>query len=426
MTFSLRLIVWCGLIAMTSASARAELVVSTDFENASAAIDGIDQDSGVIRFRPGGDSRRGWPCWWMFRVDGIEAGRTVTLSLAPSLGALPTATGAGNEGRPLDASWSRPPRAFYSTDGGATWQLTGPVEIVGERSNYRQRIDVTSALFAWGPPFTVGDAKKLVERIAAAHSFAKPIDLGPSREGRQVPGVVLRDGPAQAEERYGIWIQARQHAWESGGSWVGRGFIEWLVSDDPRAVALRQKAEIYFVPVMDVDSVATGNGGKGQHPQDHNRDWTAKPHFPEVAAAQRKIAELDRAGRFDLFIDLHNPGPRDVRPFFFASPDDILSPAGRKNLAAFLGAARSEIKGPLVLAPEPHTSGPAYSPLWKQISKNWVSTHARPHVVAVTLETSWNTPHSTAEGYQTVGRQLGLAIEAYFRTSPRDGAASAQ
>ena len=35
------------------------------------------------------------------------------------------------------------------------------------------------------------------------------------------------------------------------------------------------------------------------------------------------------------------------------------------------------------------------------------------------LETAWNTEHSQPHGYQTVGRQLGRAIERYLRTEPR-------
>ena len=42
-----------------------------------------------------------------------------------------------------------------------------------------------------------------------------------------------------------------------------------------------------------------------------------------------------------------------------------------------------------------------------------LSGNCRPHVVAVALETPWDTPHSTTDGYRTVGQQLGMAIEAY-------------
>ena len=60
-------------------------------------------------------------------------------------------------------------------------------------------------------------------------------------------------------------------------------------------------------------------------------------------------------------------------------------------------------------------SGKSYDPNWKKISKNWVVMNTSDHVVAVTLETSWNTPNSTQEGYKQVGKELGLAIERYFR-----------
>ena len=400
------------LFAAAAGTARGELAVRTDFENASAVVVGIEQDSGLIQIQPAGDPERGWPCWWSFQVDGIKPGRTLTIEVdrAP-----------GN----LAASWAQPGYAAYSIDHGRTWLQTAPGTAQDGRKRYTAKIDAKSAWFAWGPVFDTADARELVERIAARHPFAKPLELAKSRAGRGVPMLVVDERSAgdAPEERFGIWIQARQHAWESGGSWVGVGFIEWLTGDDPRAVALRRKAVVYFVPVMDVDSVATGNGGKNQVPQDHNRDWSAEPHFPEVVAAQKRITELDKAGRLDVFVDLHNPAPGDLRPFFFVSPDEVLSPTGRRNLAAFVAAGKEEIVGPLPLSPTTRPSGAAYSPQWQAISKNWVTTHCRPHVVAVTLETSWNTPHSTTAGYTTVGRQLGLAIEKYLRTSPRAVAA---
>jgi hypothetical protein len=51
------------------------------------------------------------------------------------------------------------------------------------------------------------------------------------------------------------------------------------------------------------------------------------------------------------------------------------------------------------------------------MSRNWVSRTCRDHVVA--LEPAWNTPHNTTEGYRQVGRELGQAIERYFRQNPR-------
>lgn len=414
---------WLALLVVALdgfAPARGAWVVDADFENGSAEVVSLDQETGTIRLRPAGDPRRGWPCWWSFKLRGLQPGALVTIEIDRTLGPLPSETGAGNEGRPLDPGWSQPRHAAYSLDGGKTWRQTPPGERHDGRMRYAARIDAAEAWFAWGPVFAVADATALIDRLVKEVPGAESFELARTHEGRRVPGLILRAGTRPDAERHGIWVQARQHAWEAGASWVGRGFIEWLVSDDPRAVALRERSLVYFVPVMDVDSVATGNGGKGQAPQDHNRDWSDAPHFPEVAAAQRRLRELDAAGRLDVFLDLHNPAPGDQRPFFFAAPEELLAPRGRENLARFIQAAEREITGPLVLDPRLRRSGANYSTKWREISKNWVALHCRPHVVALTLETAWNTPHGTTEGYLAVGRQLGLALEAYLRTSPRD------
>ena len=57
----------------------------------------------------------------------------------------------------------------------------------------------------------------------------------------------------------------------------------------------------------------TGNGGKDALPQDHNRDWSAEPHWNEIIAAQRQVGGLIEEGRMDVFLDLHNPDPA-IRP----------------------------------------------------------------------------------------------------------------
>src|SRR4051812_27409642 len=61
-----------------------DLRVSTDFEGGSARVESVDQAARVIRFVPGGDPGRGWPCWWSLRVDGVPRGERLTLDLAGS------------------------------------------------------------------------------------------------------------------------------------------------------------------------------------------------------------------------------------------------------------------------------------------------------------------------------------------------------
>ena len=201
----------------------------------------------------------------------------------------------------------------------------------------------------------------------------------------------------------------------SGSCWVARGFAEWLVSADADAKWLRANAEVFVVPIMDVDNAATGNGGKEANPRDHNRDWDDQPFYPEVAAAQQRLRGLVQEQRLAVFLDLHNPGPGDLKPFFFTGPPELLAEAARANRTIFLAATAARITAPLTLDPNPHVTGPAYHPLWKQMSGLWVSAHGNPHTVAACLETSWNTPHSTTDGYRAVGRELGRTTADYLR-----------
>src|SRR5262245_8947897 len=70
------------VIALFSLSnVRAELKAFADFENASARITAVDQETQTIHFQPAGNPERGWPCWWSLRVEGADPTRPVTLEL---------------------------------------------------------------------------------------------------------------------------------------------------------------------------------------------------------------------------------------------------------------------------------------------------------------------------------------------------------
>lgn len=379
---------------------RTRLAVSTDFSGGSAVVEAIDRRKRFIKVRPAGQKKYGWVCWWYFKVSGVEPGETLTLDVGNGV-------------------WATPTRACFSLDG-KTWKQTQPGKRSKNRIVYTQKIDGKSAWFAWGPPFVPADAERLVRSAAKRSRWATRFTLCRTRGGRPTPALRVEQPGVPAEKRFGIWIQARQHAWESGSSWVCKGFLDWIVSDDAAAAALRKKATIVIVPIMDIDNAERGAGGKNQVPQDHNRDWSKEPYWRSVAAAQFEIKKLDADGRFDLFVDLHNPAAGARNPFFFATPDEVLSAPGKRNLKRFLADEKSEMTAPLAFKGDVRRSGSNYSKQWKNISKNWVTLHCKPHVVAVTLETAWNTPHGTPSGYEHVGRRLGHAVERYFRRNPRE------
>lgn len=402
---------WSGL-SRRSIADEGELRVVADFEGGSVRDVAVDAGRRTISFAPGGDPDRGWPCWWCFRVEGTNRGEPLTLRLRGS-SAVSSRPGA----KPLASSWAMPLRATWSEDG-REWRHTAEGRRDEEWMVYEVRPSTNSVYVAWGPPFTPSDAERLVRELAESSPLAVAEELCKSRGGRRVPLLHVRDGESPgAARRFGVWVQARQHAWESGSSWVARGFAEWLVGPTDEAAWLRRNAELFVVPIMDVDNAATGNGGKDALPQDHNRDWSDEPHWHEVRAAQQRVRGLVAEGRLDVFLDLHNPAPGDPS-FFYVLPADQLPQEMVVLRDRFIELAYGRISKirPLVpMSNQPKPAGPGYHPLWRQISANWASVHGNPHTVGLCLETGWNNASGNTESYRSVGARLAESVADFLR-----------
>ena len=368
--------------------------VSHDFPGGNIKVVKLDAEKKTLRFRPINHKNRGWHCWWYFKIDGLTKGETWKFQLEGS-------------------GFTTPRQAAFSTDN-QTWNHTPPSKKVNNLVTYELEIPTCKLWLAWGPPFQLEHAKELVDEIAAAKVGAQKFILTKSKDVHKVPA--LHWTPKGGENLPAIWIQARQHAWEAGSSWVGKGLAQWLASEDKDAKWLRKNTVVYYVPIMDVDNVERGAGGKNQIPHDHNRDWGEEPIHPEVAASQKIIKQLNKDHMFAFFIDLHNPGPGDRKPFFFASPKDHVPEERARNQERFMKICRQYLgKEPIGFNSNLRITGANYHPLWRRISKNWVARNTQNGSISLTLETSWDTPHSTQNGYQDYGAALGRSISHFLQ-----------
>jgi hypothetical protein len=385
-------------------------------------VESIDAVTQTVQITPAGDPDRGMPCWWYFRLDGVDTSKPVVLEVIGNESLMQSSNAEGFSDatlprKKLNPLWSLPMQAAFSTDG-VTWNHTGQGTRQGNRMTYRISTTSPTLWLAWGPPFTLDDANKLAQSACKLCPYATSFELARSTQGRSVPGIRILEPGAAGAKRFSVWVQARTHAWESGASWVSRGFVDWLVSKDPAAEELRQKADIVVIPIMDVDSVETGQGGKNQVPHDHNRDWGDDPHWPEVRAAMDQLSTLINAGHLDVFLDLHDPSPGDRTIEIYIPAKPLLSPVRIENENTFLTIMREQITGPIpytgVIAPVAAT----YDPVVNKTSDGWVAHLSKPEVVSLTFETPWNTPGSTQAGYLKVGEQMGRCINLYLEPVP--------
>ena len=89
--------------------------------------------------------------------------------------------------------------------------------------------------------------------------------------------------------------------------------------------------------------------------------------------------------------------------------------AQQQNYARLLARTAECIRDPLPLDPKYHfTTYVKTEEERRRLSGAWVRHHTGDGAVAVSLETAWDTPHSTQEGYQAVGRQLAQAVARYL------------
>ncbi|MGB9604580.1 MAG: M14 family zinc carboxypeptidase, partial [Bryobacteraceae bacterium] len=109
------------------------------------------------------------------------------------------------------------------------------------------------------------------------------------------------------------WM-ARQHAWESGTSWVTEGALRFLVSDAREAARIRETSIFLFFPTADPDGVHRGGVRFNKYGYDLNRNWDAVDlqKMPEIDCQRRAILDwVDAGRRLDLFLTLHNTESQD-------------------------------------------------------------------------------------------------------------------
>jgi len=382
--------------------------VTSNFESGSARVLAVDSITQTVRITPAGDSARGMPVWWYLQLDGIDVNKPVTLEVVANEAIMHT--DVPGKMTKIPPTVSLPLQASFSIDK-KEWLHTAPGIREDNKMIYRLHPGASTVWLAWGPPFTASDALAFVERTAREHSFAKAFTLCLSREKRPVPALQISEGDKPSLKRPAVWVEARQHAWECGSSWVATGFTAWLVGNDEQAKWLRQHAEIFVVPVMDIDHVATGDGGKNALPQDHNRDWTETPHWNEVAATQKQILRLAKEERLSIFLDLHNPGPAGNKLAVYVANKEYIgteAPLLQEQFLAFImkqfgSFRRIESKPPAV-----------NSQIFYAVSEPWVAAHGNPATIGFCIETPWNTPDGTMEGYKTTGEKIAKSVAAYL------------
>lgn len=231
-------------------------------------------------------------------------------------------------------------RYVYSYDQ-ENWQFFDNGENSGGFYRFSNNAPFTSDVvwLAYGLPYPWAATEAHMDKVAAS-PWVSPTPsadpnfvLGLSNDGtltdlgRPVPrlpvyGYLISDptpGPREV-----VVITTGNHPNETTGSYTFEGMIDFILSEDPRAVTMRQLADFYVYPNSNPDGRWAGHARTSvENPNvDHNRDWDDPVGYTELEILTAAM-KADTNSDADWFFDFHSwNNPTDIGCYIYAEQID--------------------------------------------------------------------------------------------------------
>ncbi|XP_062936566.1 cytosolic carboxypeptidase 1 isoform X3 [Cynocephalus volans] len=184
--------------------------------------------------------------------------------------------------------------------------------------NFPHKDDV--CYFAYHYPYTYSTLQMHLQKLESTHNpqqiyFRKDV-LCETLSGNSCPLVTITAMPesnyyehiCQFRNRPYIFLSARVHPGETNASWVMKGTLEYLMSNNPTAQSLRESYIFKIVPMLNPDGVINGNHRCSLSGEDLNRQWQSpNPDLhPTIYHAKGLLQYLAAVKRLPLvYCDYH-------------------------------------------------------------------------------------------------------------------------
>ncbi|MDB5319265.1 MAG: hypothetical protein JWN40_896, partial [Phycisphaerales bacterium] len=240
--------------------------------------------------------------WFYFRLDHAKD-RDITITLTDFVGEYNDKPGAIPMGPDIVPVFSNDGQTWqHLPDSAAAWDA----EKKELTLTFKPQSD--SIWIAHIAPYTPRNLQRLLADIDRS-PHARVEVIGKTAQGCDLHLVTVTDASVPDAQKKVVWLQARQHAWEAGTSYVAEGALRFVASDD--AADLRRKITFKFTPMVDVDGCTTGKVRFNANGYDVNRHWSEVDLrskqllqlMPEIWYTKKAIVT---AGRIDLMLNLHN------------------------------------------------------------------------------------------------------------------------
>jgi hypothetical protein len=165
---------------------------------------------------------------------------------------------------------------------------------------------------AYIPPYTLGRLEALLHSMRTQPGVTIET-MGESVEGRPLYLVNVGEPDRPDQNRPVVWVVARQHAFEAGGTWAVEGLLRFLTGSDPAAASVRNRLTFRLCPMLNPDGVTKGGTRFNARGVDLNRHWSEEDPLskdsvtaPEIVLVKQAIRRWRASHRLDLWINIHN------------------------------------------------------------------------------------------------------------------------
>ncbi len=186
---------------------------------------------------------------------------------------------------------------------------------------YNRSVTHTQNVLAspWAQPTASGNASGVIGQAPSGVD-----DIGRLHPSRDLFAYrITNPATDSASPKRKAMFVTGQHASETLGIYTYEGLIDWLISDDPRAAALRDQVEVFGYPTLNASGRAAGlSRSMLQHPDtDSNSYWRPGPvsgnDWDSPLRTEQKIngeamhddAAATPGNSLDLFVDFHSSVP---------------------------------------------------------------------------------------------------------------------
>ena len=266
----------------------------------------------------------------------------------------------GNRGDILPFERNTVPVFSYD---GKHWERFSNCGFVKEEKVFRIRHTFSRDVvwIAYIPPYTFSRLEALLQELKSNRSVTIE-SIGNSVEGRPLYLVTLGDPRLDQKTAPVIWIVARQHSFEAGGSWAVEGLLNFLSSSELEARNILQQVVFKICPMLNPDGVVSGGTRFNAEGVDLNRHWNSEDPLssdskkaPEIVSVKEALRKWKKRHRLDLWINIHN------NDMVWNKDGDYIrfAPADQEETARRLEKALREkaiFTGPFIPTPNPLTT----------------------------------------------------------------------